>query len=580
MARTAIQIPQVGRSVPSSWKRLLDAIRQRSHTDPWIDYEQFQILCTAQNIELTLAKTYATLLNELGHLIHYSSDLILKDTVILKPEWLSKAISFVLEDTAVKDQNGLFRHDCLSGLWDDPARGTDRYPHTLHPVFLKLMEKFDLAYQVELPEATSLMAQLVPGSRPKTLAQDWVLNPGETELTRICRLLDKETGRTIALEGLMYRLIVRHHRYSLGRDDYRKSRHWQNGLLLDDVFNGRAFIESIAGDIHITVRAVYPSGFLGYLCNDLQSLVQSFWKGVDPRIFLPCPTENCKGLLERDELQESKAEGISKIRCAVCRTFHTIDSLMASPATKPEWQEAVTQLNRGQQEILKAVQTHQITSDMLSLQLRTLMSQADEQYRALLATLVDPAKDGPRLFSIEPVDPTFWDKPNWMAQKFRLTLWCEHSRLPLPTLNQDPTSGIYEIELTRTWLKRAAPLLRILSITLKLALPIAIPSTKLATDDKAYSAISEQLEFGVRSADSFLQGSEKIGDWLIDNDTSTLDTAAEQTRAAVRAQGAVLRELHALLKAQDPGHTFGGLERVQNKRHEFLWVHPNYVGQY
>jgi C-terminal of Roc, COR, domain/Ras of Complex, Roc, domain of DAPkinase/Leucine rich repeat/Leucine Rich repeats (2 copies) len=578
---TAATIPQVGRSVPTSWKQVLDAVRQRSETDAWITYEQFQILCAEQSVDLALAKTYVAILNELGHLIHYSTDPVLKDTVILKPEWLSKAISFVLEDKQVKDQNGLFRHDLLSELWDDPARNSDRYPQHLHPVFLKLMEKFDLSYQVELSEAgatpTSLMAQLVPSNRPDGWEKDWILKPDDTERTQICRLLDKETGRTVELEGLIYRLIVRLHRYSLGRDNYYKSRHWKNGLLLDDVFNGRAFIEEIAGDVYITVRAAYPSGFLGHLCAEVQSLVKSFWHGVDPRLHLPCPTEGCKGLLERDEIIDYKARGSREVRCAVCRKFHDINRLMASTAAKPEWQEAVTQLNLGQQEILKAVSTNY---DALSLQLRALMSQADEQYRALLTTLADPAKDGPRLFSFEPVDPSFWDKPKWVAQKFRLTLWCEHSRLPLTVLNDDDTSGVYEIDLTRDWIKRASPILRILSVTLKLALPIAIPGTKLATDDKAYSAISEQLEFGVKSADSFQQGSVKLGDWLVNSDSTEFDLAAERTRSIIRAQGSVLRELHALLKAQDPAHSFGGLERVQNKRREFLWVHPQFVGEY
>ncbi len=582
IAKTAANIPQVGRSVPASWKRVLDAVRQCSETDAWITYEQFQILCAEQNVDLALAKTYAAILNELGHLIHYCADPILKDTVILKPEWLSKAISFILEDKQVNDQNGLVRHDHLSELWDDPARGPDRYPPHLHPVFLKLMEKFDLSYQVELPKAgatpTSLMAQLVPSSRPDGWKQDWILKPDDTERTQICRLLDKETGRTVELEGLIYRLIVRLHRYSLGRDNYYHSRHWKNGLLLDDVFNGRAFIEEIAGDVYITVRAAYPSGFLGHLCAEVQSLVKSFWQGIDPRLHLPCSTETCKGLLERDELMESKAEGISKVRCAVCRKFHDIDGLMASTAAKPEWQEAVTQLNRGQQQILSAVNTNY---DDLSVQLRTLMSQADEQYKALLTTLTDPAKDGPRLFSFEPVDPDFWDKPKWVAQKFRLTLWCEHSRLPLPVLNgEDDTNGIYEIELTRDWIKRASPILRIISMTLKLALPIAIPGTKLATDNTAYNTISEQLEFGVKSSETFLQGSEKIGDWLVEGDSTEFNQTSENTRSAIRAQGSVLRELHVLLKEQDPAYSFGGLARVQNKRREFLWVHPKFISKY
>jgi hypothetical protein len=47
---------------------------------------------------------------------------------------------------------------------------------------------------------------------------------------------------------------------------------------------------------------------------------------------------------------------------------------------------------------------------------------------------------------------------------------------------------------------------------------------------------------------------------------------------AIRAQGTVLRQLHAWLKGKDP--SFGGLVRVQNKRQEFLWVYPQFENEY
>jgi hypothetical protein len=47
---------------------------------------------------------------------------------------------------------------------------------------------------------------------------------------------------------------------------------------------------------------------------------------------------------------------------------------------------------------------------------------------------------------------------------------------------------------------------------------------------------------------------------------------------AVRAKGAVLRQLHAWLKEKDL--SFGGLTRVQNRRQEYLWVHPRFEAEY
>jgi len=46
----------------------------------------------------------------------------------------------------------------------------------------------------------------------------------------------------------------------------------------------------------------------------------------------------------------------------------------------------------------------------------------------------------------------------------------------------------------------------------------------------------------------------------------------------LRSSGAALRQLHAVLKEQDP--SFGGLEKVRNNRREALWVHPRYVETY
>ena len=60
--------------------------------------------------------------------------------------------------------------------------------------------------------------------------------------------------------------------------------------------------------------------------------------------------------------------------------------------------------------------------------------------------------------------------------------------------------------------------------------------------------------------------------------TGRRDTPDLERGEASRAQGAVLRQLQAWLKEKDP--SFGGLVRVQNKRHEFLWVHPQFEKEY
>lgn len=575
IAREAASIPSVGRSVPVSWKNVLEAVRRRSERDPYISYERFEALCSRQKVDRELAALYAIILNELGHLIYYRNDESLKDTVILKPDYLSKAISFVLEDKPTKEAHGLVEHQRFGIIWHDPARPEkERYPLALHPVFIRLMGIFDLSYQVVMPEQdappTSLVAQLVPGLRPEGWEADWgQLKPGDGERAQVCRILDAETGRTAEAEGLMYRLIVRLHRYSLGKNDYFKSRHWKTGLLLEDGYNGRAFIEEIGGDLYVTVRAAYPERFLSHLCSEIQWLVDHFWKGLDANLFVPCSTKKCKGLLEIDEIMDFKNAGMPKVRCSVCAKFHEIDSLMATMQPKPEWSEAVAQMRSEHQHIMRA---QEIGFDSLSTQLRILMSQADEQYENLLTWLSDPAKDGPRLFSFEPVNRHRFDPANWTHETFRLTLWCEHARVPLPYLNgKDSKQGIYEIDLTREWFKKAAPVLKLITTTASLVLPIASAGIKLPFFNDAFKNIESQLDFSKEVIDASLSGFEKTTDFLAQSGEGSISKG-------IRADDSALRELHAFLKAKDPG--FGGLKRVQDKRRQFMWVHERFAGEY
>ncbi|MEL6401025.1 MAG: hypothetical protein AAFR26_18450 [Cyanobacteria bacterium J06626_4] len=85
--------------------------------------------------------------------------------------------------------------------------------------------------------------------------------------------------------------------------------------------------------------------------------------------------------------------------------------------------------------------------------------------------------------------------------------------------------------------------------------------------------IQEELDLGQKSLELGIKSSNVAVDWQTKRNTAEFEEGD-----AIRAQGAMLRELHALLQEKDPG--FGGLVRVQNKRREFLWVHPDFVSEY
>jgi hypothetical protein len=619
IAEVAISLPEVGRSVAKKWHDARAALKNLDRA--YITIQKAMEVCAQHKMSEEDTSLFLTIEHRLGHIIYYVHDPLLRDIVILKPDWLATAISYVLDDKETREvRHGLVSFERLSLLWNDPKRPVEsRYEADLHPLFVRLMERFDLSYKVAVPQEpedgigflqrmrsfvgggsetpakkesyTSLIAQLVPDVRPMNeLQRDWPDSPaaGDEQQVQICRIVETANNQSANAEGLFYQLIVRLHKYSLGRADFARSVQWQRGLVLADETGARALLEHAGNDVRITVRSPYPARFLGALTLEVQYLVQSFWTGLRCDVTVPClvslpSDERCKGLFEVGKLLENKKRGRLEVPCALCNEWQSVEQLLGNaPAAHPNPLEELLKSQRVILQKLNIICARQNTQqsqvigrfDHLDASNKELIAKVEAAYTGLMRTLLDEAKEGPRLFSLQPVDAGFLDRPRWIAQKFRLTLWCEHSRVPLPLLNRgDTTSGVYEFEIPREWFMKAAPVLKTLVSIASLTLPVASALFKVELDEAAYKAMEKQLDFGQKCVESVLKGGEEAL-----KDVEGLDDPELPALTGMTARGAVLRQLQAWLKEKDPG--FGGLVRVQNRRQEFLWVHAQFEKEY
>ena len=575
IAGVAANLPEVGRSVPKRWHEVREALKQTD--EAYLSLDQVLKICAAHKIPEEEAQDFVRISHRLGHLIHYSHDPRLKDLVILKPDWLATAVSFVLDDGETREKHGLVKFSRLEKLWSDKKRSPEfRYPARVHPIFMALMERFDLSHRVadSSPDGKSdpqiLIPQLVPDVRPVDLERVWPseVPAGDIEQVQICRIVD-EKGQSAAAEGLFYQLIVRLHKFSLGREDFNKSVHWQRGLILDDDYNGRALLEHIGNDVRITVRAAYPGNLLAVLTREVKWLVENFWEGLKCQVVVPC-VEPCgkkqpgTGMFEVQRLIESKRKGRPEYPCGVCNEWQNIDSVLqnAPAARRPSIESLLAESFRETWSKLDVVDQNQ----------RRMMSQVDDAFHSFMQTITDEGKEAPRLFSLEPVEGSAFNPDGWTKKRFRVTLWCEHTRLPLPLLNKNDKEGVYEFDVTHEWFAAAAPFLKVLLSTLSLVLPVAASATKLALDEATYKVLEKQLDLGRACADAMLKASRKTAEWLTERD------GPDAERTGLRAQTGVLREFQALLKQADPG--FGDLRKVMNKQKEFLWVHRDFEPEY
>jgi internalin A len=79
----------------------------------------------------------------------------------------TEAVFRILDDETVKAKRGRFNNDDCKRLWKDSVYAD------MHPGLLRLMERFELCYELPYSDSPTWLApQLLPPAKPKELA-DW-----------------------------------------------------------------------------------------------------------------------------------------------------------------------------------------------------------------------------------------------------------------------------------------------------------------------------------------------------------------------------------------------------------------------
>jgi len=219
----AMQLPLMGQSWPEKWLAVEQDLLSRP--EHHIDASMYAECCWTRGIETNLEQdTLGDYLHDLGKILYFRDDYVLRNLVVLKPNWITKAISRVLSDEATSKAKGILSHSGLPRIWAKDEEGHP-YPPYLYPVFLRLMERFDLSYQIEadIPNSTStrsLIPQLLPHEPPANLPPWPEIPPkGQSQVEMVYRL-------DFVPPGIMSWFIVRSHRYT-------QNLHWREGVILE-----------------------------------------------------------------------------------------------------------------------------------------------------------------------------------------------------------------------------------------------------------------------------------------------------------------------------------------------------------
>jgi internalin A len=544
----AARLPQMGQLISPRWVAAREDILALGKSEPQIRYEQFAAIGEQHGLSEPETSTLAKLMHDLGLVIYYSDDEGLRDVVVLNPEWLTKAISYVLEDEATRHDGGILGHARLRRIW---AGRADGYEARYHPYFLRLMEKFDISYRIEGEETQSLVAQLVPLQRPPLAwRHDSPPPAGVRTLTLLCRM-------TEPAPGLIPWLTVRHHRDSTGT-------HWRRGVFLRHriaAYGSEALIELRGGtELAVQVRAPSPDMYFNVLRDSIEDLITRRWPGLGYRLYIPCPGtaadgSPCPGTFPLDGLLRQREAGQAVAVCMDCPATPDISALLTGFAAPT---------------VSLTAELHEVSSKLtdLTASVTAVQGQAAQiaaTIRRVHQIVGTEVTDCPRLFTLERVRPTGITRALVHQDHYRLTLWCEHPGYEHPW---DPAA--YNLDPPKEWFAQVAPYAMLVFRILQLVVPLtgAISIAAMPSDQQG----SAQTHLEVMKA--------IVADLPAGQENRATDTLPEATGRLTAAEGAALRAIRAIIFEHDQLRVFGGLRRVHAPAGDLLWVCEHHYPDY
>ncbi|MEV4831174.1 COR domain-containing protein [Micromonospora sp. NPDC049257] len=557
LARQAARFPQMGRQLSRRWVAVRDELA--AITEPQIPYATYRALCEKHHLDADAERALIELLHDLGNLVYFSEDDGLRDIIVLQPEWLTRAIGYVLEDKQTRADGGVLDHARLCEIWQSPEPGRRHYPAEHHPYFLRLMEKFDVSYR--LPEAhKSLVAQLVPYQKPRLPWQQVVPRMDRINMvSMVCELSDEAPG-------LISWLTVRNYRFSTGL-------HWRRGLFLRHQNYGlEAKIELLDDKrLSLIVRGAAPVYFFSILRDAIEDLLRSRWPGLTYRLFVPCintlPTGPCTGTFPLTALDGFFQEGRHVVACHSCLYDIALPLLLTGFADAQG--STVAALARQERRIDEIAQSISAVNTSVG-RIEEIASETALLLHSMRRMLAAEVADCPALISIAEITRSRFNPARLVRHQFRISLWCE-----FPDGQHRCDHPGYPFDQSREWFLRAGPYLSWLAAVLRLIPLVGAATGVIAALDPAQAGEMTRLK-----AEVDLMGAATS---LVPNGAPPPHGPALSASSDAGIRGGQLagfRAVRELLFALDPGREFAGLRRVVAESGDFLWICPEHYPVY
>ncbi len=575
VTETAAALPLMGEEWPAAWARVRHAVRDLAATLNHITPNELAALLDQHEVTGTQARVLTKWLHELGEILFFQDETELNDTVILNSQWVTEAISHVLESDDVIRQVGVFTREHMNRLWQE-------HPPWLREHFLRLMEQFDLSYRILEDRDKSLVVERIPYD-PPIYESRWDAH----QTTVPCREIKMRFKLDATMPaGIPTWFIARSHRFSLRT-------HWRHGALLGDDRenpNHLGLIQAFPHDryVTLTVRGPAPQNFFALLRDGLELTFNRF-PGLGLTRKVPCCGHNneaCPHEFDLKHLERAQAANVDEIQCpevfqlvSIARLLYGIDR----DTTQQRLDELAAYAQRADAQLGKISFELQELTDYAQREFTKWFNaeQNKEESRCPYVFVLRAGVSERELIGLFEglPSPGMIDRMREATWKRRmeLQLYCQAPGDWHPVGyargKDEPATGLYQIEVNSEFLATIAPGVKAVAKMLKYVRP-AFASWMTWADEDAYL---KQFEEDVARMQKL---GEKIPEGFEEARAGMLVKTSHEGLTSQQASGAMLRALKLLLEEKDKQQVWGGLKRILTKEGHHLWLCPHHLAEY
>ncbi len=469
-------------------------------------------------------------LHDLGDILYYPDDATLKDTIILKPAWVSKQIAKILDSKQVSDNAGFLTHELIQTLWKD-------IDASMHEKLLMLMEKFDLSYKTKDDKEISLIVEKLKFEEPREYEKTWAEFYAQNTISF------KYSLDTIP-PGIPTWFIARTHRFST-------KIHWRYGVLLQNENKknmGLVLTSPERKEVWLHVKGAMPYYFFSQLRDTLE-LTYNRFEGLKVTTNVPCPGHNgrkCNHFFDLRQLEKRLSIKSPKatIECPESMEEVNVMQMLFGISFAPENNALVERITAEVKNIIREENT--IQSDELK---KFICLEFIKMYRKQ-QEIMDITCPNTFILLEKNLEGLEVDL---MYKHYSLQLCCQ-----MPGCNHIAGEP-YTVKMPREWLEIIGPYYNKMMRFLKLALPVIIPGIKELIEKTEYENINTPLEITKEGAGVF---------------------EFEVSTAYESYDDAPIRLIRQLLDSVDPKQHWSGLQRLVSPEGHILWLCQNHYNEY